>query len=96
MLEGDEVPADGLGERIQSASHLLFLYDSLGILAGVSALKHPNDGYRSNVFRRAHAAAPPESYPVELGWVVVKEDLSLDIIPYRLIPRAFGLIKEGV
>ena len=31
-----------------------------------------------------------------LGVNCVLPRLSLDIIPYRLIPWAFGLIKEGV
>jgi RimJ/RimL family protein N-acetyltransferase len=68
---GGEVEAAGLRERICRASRLLFLYDADGVLAGVSALKHPDEDYRSKVFRRAHAAASPLSYPAEIGWIFV-------------------------
>jgi RimJ/RimL family protein N-acetyltransferase len=99
VREGGEVTPDGLRQRIYSASHLLFLYDSSGTLCGVSALKHPNDGYRSKVFRQARASAPPVSYPVELGWVYVPlshqgQRLSRPLVE-QLLPYAAGGLVYG-
>ena len=69
VCAGGEVTLAGLRQRICSASLLLFLYDSSGTLAGVSALKRPTYIYRYKVFRQAHASVSPLSYRVELGWV---------------------------
>ena len=71
VIEGGSVNPEGLAQRIRKASRLLFLRTSDGQLVGAGALKHPGPGYRYRVFRAARATAPPERYPVELGWVVV-------------------------
>lgn len=71
VREGGEVDADGLRERICRASRLLFLYDADGVLAGVSALKHPDEDYRSKVFQKAQATTSPLLYPAEIGWIFV-------------------------
>jgi len=68
---GDEVEREGLHSRIIKASHLLFLYDSTGMLAGVSAIKRPYPDYRNKVFAKAGVAALAKLYEVELGWVFV-------------------------
>ena len=71
VIEGGSVNPEGLAQRIRKASRLLFLRTSDGQLVGAGALKHPGPSYRCRVFRAAQATAPPERYPVELGWVVV-------------------------
>lgn len=92
MREGGEVEAAGLRQRICRASRLLFLYDADGVLAGVAALKHPDENYRSKVFRKAHAMASPFSYPVEIGWIFVSpshqgQHLSRQLVEH-LLPHA--------
>jgi RimJ/RimL family protein N-acetyltransferase len=99
VREGGEVTPVGLRQRICSASYLLFLYESPGTLCGISALKHPNDEYRSEVFRQAHASASPASYPVELGWVFVPpshqgQRLSRRLVE-ELLPYAAGRLVYG-
>ena len=69
--QSGEVEVAGLDARIRSALYLLFLYDGSGLLAGISALKHPNKTYRSKVFREAQASVASEGYLLELGWVFV-------------------------
>jgi GNAT superfamily N-acetyltransferase len=99
VREGGEVTPAGLRQRICNASHLLFLYDSSDTLCGISALKHPNGGYRSEVFRQAHASVSPASYPVELGWVFVPpshqgQRLSRPLVE-QLLPYAAGNLVYG-
>ncbi len=94
VRESGEVAFVGLSERITSASHLLFLYDSCGTLGGISALKHPNDAYREKVFQRAHASSSAACYPVELGWLFVQpshqgKHLSRPLVE-QLLPYAAG------
>lgn len=99
VREGGEVTPAGLSQRISSASRLLFLYDSSGMLCGVSALKHPNDGYRSKVFRQAEASVLPATYPIEIGWVLVSlshqgQRLSRPLVE-QLLPYAEGSLVYG-
>ena len=94
MREGGEVAPAGLRQRICRSSFLLFLYDSSNTLAGVSALKHPDDDYRSKVFEQAHSSVSSASYPVELGWVFVPpshqgQHFSRPLVE-RLLPYAAG------
>lgn len=65
---GGEVVGDGLLQRILGASHLIFLRDASGELAGVSAIKRPPLQYREHIFSRAQATVPAARHPVELGW----------------------------
>jgi GNAT superfamily N-acetyltransferase len=71
VIEGGAVDPEGLGQRIRTASRLLFLRKSDDQLVGVGALKNPSPTYRNRVFANAQATVPPDEYPVELGWVVV-------------------------
>ncbi len=99
---GGEVTEAGLRQRITNASHLLFLYDSFGVLAGVSALKHPNKDYRTNVFQRAQATSSAASYPVELGWVFVapshqgqhlSRPLVEQLLPYAAVSLVYATTR---
>jgi RimJ/RimL family protein N-acetyltransferase len=65
---GGEVIGDGLLQRILGASHLVFLRDDSGELAGISALKRPPLQYREHIFSRAQATVPAAQHPVEFGW----------------------------
>ncbi len=94
VCAGGEVAEDGLRQRITNAAHLLFLYDPMDELCGISALKRPNNGYRTNIFHRAQASSPTDSYPLELGWVFVSpthqgQRLSRPLVE-QIVPYASG------
>lgn len=72
VASGGEVADAGLLERLRAAKSLAFCYEQ-GELAGVAALKNPDAGYRQRVFEGAKAKLDPETFPCELGWVVVSE-----------------------
>ena len=102
MREGGEVTPVGLRQRICSASHLLFLHDSSGTLAGVSALKHPNNDYHLKAFQQAQSSSSPAFYPVELGWVFVSPShqgqrlsrpLVEQILPYAADRRVYATTR---
>ncbi len=60
-------------DRIHRARLLAFAEDEQQIL-GVGALKVPDVGYRSGVFRDAVATVSPDSFGLELGWLVVDSE----------------------
>src|SRR5213075_2856984 len=68
-----EVQARGLTGLVERAECLIFLYTDLDELAGVAAVKRPNEGYKRKVFSKANSPEDPDKYPYELGWVVVRE-----------------------
>jgi RimJ/RimL family protein N-acetyltransferase len=73
VRKGGEVVADGLSGRIRNAAFLMFLTKEDGSLIGISALKHPNPGYRARIFKKAGSKLRPEDFTLELGWVFVVE-----------------------
>lgn len=68
--QGGEVPVGGLQPRVMAAANLAFLRSG-ETLAGVAALKHPNDTYRTRVAAASGTPLPQESFPYELGWVFI-------------------------
>jgi RimJ/RimL family protein N-acetyltransferase len=73
VRKGEEVALEGLSGRIIKAAFLVFLTELDGSLVGVSALKHPNPGYRRGVFQKSNSSLNPEDYDFELGWIFVAE-----------------------
>lgn len=70
VKSGGEVALDGLEDRIKTAEMLVFHYAG-DQLVGVAALKNPAARHRSSVFRESKANLPADTFPFELGWVVV-------------------------
>ena len=70
VKSGGEVALDGLEDRIKTAEILVFHYDGNKLL-GVAALKNPTAHHRSSVFLESKAKFPADTFPFELGWVVV-------------------------
>ena len=68
--QGGEVASGGLQKRVMAAANLAFLRSD-GTLAGVAALKHPNETYRARVASASGTPLPQESFPYELGWVFI-------------------------
>ena len=73
VRKGNEVNPAGLSKRIQNAAFLMFIFEDDSSLIGVSALKHPNPGYREDAFTRARSELHPDDYGLELGWIFVAE-----------------------
>ena len=70
VKSGGEVVLDGLEDRIRTAEMLVFHYDGNKLL-GVAALKTPSSSRRNGVFQKSQANLPEDTFPFELGWVVV-------------------------
>ncbi|MGY0613431.1 GNAT family N-acetyltransferase [Luteimonas sp. A501] len=71
--QGGEVAAGGLQQRVIAAANLAFLRSGRS-LAGVAALKHPNDAYRTRVAAASGASLSQKSFPYELGWVFIADE----------------------
>lgn len=85
VKKGDEVDPDGLEERVERASLLVF--GSLdGTLTCVGGMKKPNEGYRAGVFRKSGSNLTPADFSAELGWIMVEE---------RFRRRGFGMRVMG-
>lgn len=69
VKEGDEV--DITPERVLNAKCLAFCWLE-GELAGVAAIKRPNDSYRSKIERKTGIKLMKEAWPFELGYVSVR------------------------
>lgn len=104
VREGEEVTAVGLSQRIRDAAFLMFLTAPDGSLIGVSALKHPNPGYRADAFQRAQSKLQPDHYALELGWVFVSESqrghglshiLVEQLLPHAGVARVYATTRES-
>lgn len=67
---GGEVNEITLPGLIEGALLLVMLFDN-DQLIGTAAVKRPNDSYRKSVFKKAKVGSLADSYPLELGWIVV-------------------------
>jgi len=94
VVEGGAVNPQGLTQRIQNASRLLFLRAPDGQLIGTGALKHPRPEYRNKVFADAQATASADQYPVELGWVVVVKSYQGRRLSTRIVNELLGFAKN--
>jgi len=88
------VDPEGLTQRIRHASRLLLLRESNGQLVVVGALKRPQFGYRSKVFAKARATAPPDEYCVELGCVAVAKSHQGRGLSRRIIAQLISLAEN--
>jgi predicted GNAT family N-acyltransferase len=73
VIKGGEVNATGLRDRIKKAKYLVFLFEKDKNLAGVAALKEPNNSYKKKVFRKAGSQENPNEFTFEAGWIYVEE-----------------------
>ncbi|HCO23430.1 MAG: GNAT family N-acetyltransferase [Gimesia sp.] len=69
VLEGDEVVAGGLRQRIEQAERLIFILEKECVAVG--AIKNPNESYKSVVFAKAGVSEKSKDYTYELGWLNV-------------------------
>lgn len=72
VSSGGEVSEIGLLDRVRRAEALVLLTE-LDELVAVGAIKRPSASYRRKVFQMAEVDAPPDQFPLELGWIVVRD-----------------------
>jgi predicted GNAT family N-acyltransferase len=72
VLQGGQIRAPGLRERVGRAHWLGFHYED-DQLAAVAALKQPGVNHRDKVFRKAKTTFPAGAFVAELGWVFTRE-----------------------
>ncbi|SNS98131.1 Acetyltransferase (GNAT) family protein [Sphingomonas laterariae] len=73
VIAAGEVNAQTLPALVEAAAALVMLYDG-DKLIGTAAVKRPHDSHRRGDFRKAKVGASADSYPLELGWIVVHAD----------------------
>lgn len=73
VIEGGEVDAGKLSERILNAEHLFFVYLNEKCV-GTGAIKRPRVEYKLNTFRKAGVLGQGK-YEYELGWIYVNEKM---------------------
>jgi GNAT superfamily N-acetyltransferase len=86
VLQGGQVRASGLRERVGRARWLGFHYEN-DQLAAVAALKQPGVKHRDEVFRKAKTTLPAGAFVAELGWVFTREGFRSRGIGRRLLKR---------
>jgi len=69
VVEGGEVVAYGLRQRIRQAEALIFICEAECLAVG--AIKNPNNGYKARVFDKAGVTEGSGEYTYELGWLYV-------------------------
>jgi hypothetical protein len=90
VLEGGEVDPEGLSGRIERAVALAMLTTEDGLM-GVAGLKKPGAAYRAKVAKGSGATLSADQYPLELGWVHVREGVrggKSKMLCEALIPHA--------
>lgn len=70
VAEGGEVSLVGLRARIRRAEKLVFI--NLAGPVAVGAIKNPNSGYKTDVFKKSGASGESK-YQYELGWLYVSK-----------------------
>ena len=88
VIAAGEVNAQTLPALVEAAVALVMLYDG-DKLIGTAAVKRPHDSHRRGDFRKAKVGASADSYPLELGWIVVHSD-------YRRQGHASALIGAAL
>lgn len=84
VLEGEQVPARGLVDRIEKAEMLAF-HQEEGLLVGIAALKRPIQNYKKRIFAEAGVENESEKYKFEVGWVYTKPKYRRRGIAGRLV-----------
>lgn len=95
LVDSEEEVEGGLMNRVKTRGEkLIFLYVS-GTLAGTAGIKRPYDNYRSSVFNKAKASLSPNSFSLELGWIVVSPAFRRRGFAHRLIKESMNIIGEN-
>ncbi|HVT73843.1 MAG TPA: GNAT family N-acetyltransferase [Lacunisphaera sp.] len=73
VVVGAEVNPAGLAARIKKAELLGFAYRDDKIV-GVGAIKNPTTSHRKTLTKESGFDLAAEKYPLEIGWLFVKEE----------------------
>ena len=92
VLEGGEVIAYGLLDRIKIAKKLIFVHSDACI--GVGAIKLPNEHYKNNIFKKAGVAGLAGNYSLELGWLFASHTARDKGVGNKLMQYTTNAIKN--
>ncbi|MET4131788.1 GNAT superfamily N-acetyltransferase [Porphyrobacter sp. MBR-155] len=97
VIAAREVNAQTLSALVEAAVALVMLYDG-DRLIGTAAVKRPHDSHRRGDFRKAKVGVSADSYPLELGWIVVHSEYRGRGHARTLIGAALGATgcSEGI
>ncbi len=87
---GGEVIQNGLRNRIEDAYFLALGKTASGEIAGVAALKNPNNNYRNSVFQKSRSKEEPSQWQAELGWIFVRKEYRNQGLATRLVKELFS------
>ncbi len=80
VIKADEVDRVGFDRRLARADRLVFLYGDESELAGVAAVKRPNEAHKQDVFRSVQSLSDPGSFVFEIGWIVELVAAALSVV----------------
>lgn len=89
VISGGQVMADGLAERISSATLLAFAYSGEQ-LAGIASVKQQKRSYVTGIFLKAKVPRLAENYLFEIGYAVTHVDFRREGISRELIGALIG------
>ena len=101
VLDGDQVPGDGLSGRVKACLLLGFAYEGKELIA-ITAVKNPNEQYKNGVFMNAGVPELSNEYPYEIGYAFTKaafrgkgihQQLVLALIKACGAPNFYGTTK---
>jgi hypothetical protein len=90
LLASGETPSPNLAERIRKSDCLAWIAGESEAPVALGALKAPKPEHCAGVFKRAGASAQPDTFSLELGWLVGTENdvaLVIDALNRRAAGR---------
>lgn len=95
VIEADEVDPVGFDRRLAKAERLIFLYSDESELAGVGAVKRPNEAHRRSVFQSAESLEDSGCFVFEIGWIVVNPAFRNRHLSRELVVAALSVTKNA-
>src|SRR3954469_21734564 len=87
VIKGGEVGGAVLTDNIANAK-ILAVYRDMGVIHGVAALKRPRASYRRKIGAKAGVELSKESYPYELGYIFLDDQLQNRRLSYPIVQAA--------
>ncbi len=87
VQQGGEVGGDALATNIRSAKALILVRCAEEI-KGITALKRPQASYRRRICEKAGVKIEEDSFPYELGYVLLLPEMQGKRLSHRLVAHA--------
>jgi hypothetical protein len=95
VVEGGQVHPADLERRMRGAAFLGFLRGAKNVLIGVSGIKRL-PGHAREVFQDAGSPEDPDTFPVELGWIVIATKSQGRRLSYDVVSAALPYTGDRV